>query len=60
MGHFLIEIGRIMQSNINNKQKSNSAVGAFWSPDGRTFATAVLNPRLRVDNHYKVLNHIYY
>jgi len=34
--------------------KSNSAVYCGWSPDGRRLLTAVLNPRLRVDNNYKV------
>lgn len=34
--------------------KSNSAVSCIWAPDGKKFLTGVLNPRLRVDNNFKV------
>jgi translation initiation factor 2A len=37
--------------------KSNSAVSCLWSPDGRRILTGVLNPRLRVDNCYKVFKY---
>jgi len=37
--------------------KSNTAVNCSWSPDGRRILTGVLNPRLRVDNGYKVFKY---
>jgi len=37
--------------------KSNSAVSCIWSPDARRILTGVLNPRLRVDNGYKVFKY---
>lgn len=37
--------------------KANSAVYCGWSPDGRKIMTAVLNPRLRVDNNFKVFKY---
>jgi len=37
--------------------KSNSAVSCLWAPDGKRILTGVLNPRLRVDNAYKVFKY---
>jgi len=37
--------------------KSNSAVFCSWAPDGRRILTGVLNPRLRVDNGYKIFKY---
>jgi len=37
--------------------KANSAVSCMWSPDSRRILTGVLNPRLRVDNGYKVFKY---
>jgi translation initiation factor 2A len=37
--------------------KSNAAVYCGWSPDGRKIMTAVLNPRLRVDNNIKTFKY---
>jgi translation initiation factor 2A len=37
--------------------KSNSAVSCLWAPDARRILTGVLNPRLRVDNCYKVFKY---
>jgi len=37
--------------------KSNTAVSCTWSPDGRRLMTGVLNPRLRVDNDYKIFKY---
>jgi len=37
--------------------KANSAVSCKWAPDGRRLMTGVLNPRLRVDNCYKVFKY---
>jgi len=37
--------------------KSNSAVSYLWAPDGKRILTGVLNPRLRVDNAYKVFKY---
>jgi len=37
--------------------KSNTAVSCLWSPDGKRILTGVLNPRLRVDNCYKVFKY---
>jgi translation initiation factor 2A len=37
--------------------KSNSAVSCIWSPDSRRMLTGVLNPRLRVDNGYKIFKY---
>lgn len=34
--------------------KSSSAVNCTWSPDGRQLITAVLFPRLRIENNFKV------
>ncbi len=37
--------------------KSNSASYCAWSPDDRKLLTAILTPRLRVDNCYKVFSY---
>mmetsp|Transcript_25171 Transcript_25171/g.22198 ORF Transcript_25171/g.22198 Transcript_25171/m.22198 type:complete len:292 (+) Transcript_25171:711-1586(+) len=37
--------------------KSSSAVSCQWSPDGRKIMTGVLNPRLRVDNNYRIFKY---
>mmetsp|Transcript_16552 Transcript_16552/g.14348 ORF Transcript_16552/g.14348 Transcript_16552/m.14348 type:complete len:162 (+) Transcript_16552:1121-1606(+) len=37
--------------------KSNSAVSCEWAPNGRKLMTGVLNPRLRVDNDYKIFKY---
>lgn len=37
--------------------KSNSASHCEWSPDDRKLLTAILTPRLRVDNCYKVFSY---
>lgn len=37
--------------------KSNSAVSCIWAPDARRILTGVLNPRLRVDNGYKIFKY---
>ena len=37
--------------------KSNSASSCCWSPDDRKLLTAILSPRLRVDNCYKVYSY---
>lgn len=37
--------------------KSNSASHCEWSPDDRKLLTAILTPRLRVDNCYKVYSY---
>jgi translation initiation factor 2A len=36
------------------KCKSPSAASCIWSPDGRKFLTAVLTPRLRVENEFSI------
>lgn len=41
---------------INNQCKSGSATQCFWSPCNNYFMTAILNPRLRVNNQYNVYN----
>eukprot|EP01015_Nassula_variabilis_P017518 TRINITY_DN276_c0_g1_i4.p2 TRINITY_DN276_c0_g1~~TRINITY_DN276_c0_g1_i4.p2 ORF type:complete len:223 (-),score=53.90 TRINITY_DN276_c0_g1_i4:133-801(-) len=37
--------------------KANSTASCSWSPDSRRFVTAVLTPRLRVDNELKIWKH---
>ena len=37
--------------------KSPTAAICEWSPDNRKFMTAVLTPRLRVDNHMKIFSY---
>lgn len=37
--------------------KSNSASYCGWSPDDRKLITAILTPRLRVDNCYKIFSY---
>jgi len=37
--------------------KAHCAVHCEWSPDGNYLLTAVLSPRIRVDNGYQVWNH---
>lgn len=37
--------------------KSSSASYCYWSPDDRKIITAILTPRLRVDNCYKVFSY---
>ena len=37
--------------------KSNSSSYCCWSPDDRKFITAIVTPRLRVDNCYKIFSY---
>ena len=37
--------------------KANSTAACCWAPDSRRFYTAVLTPRLRVDNELKIWKH---
>eukprot|EP00825_Cyclidium_porcatum_P031338 TRINITY_DN3318_c0_g1_i3.p1 TRINITY_DN3318_c0_g1~~TRINITY_DN3318_c0_g1_i3.p1 ORF type:complete len:477 (+),score=95.46 TRINITY_DN3318_c0_g1_i3:77-1507(+) len=37
--------------------KSSSAISCTWSPDCQKFITAVLTPRLKVDNNFKVFKY---
>jgi translation initiation factor 2A len=37
--------------------RSLSAITCNWAPDGRKFYTAIINPRLRVDNHYRIFKY---
>ena len=49
-----IEIWDCLEKKKVGECKSASASFASIAPDGRKFITAILNPRLRVDNHFKV------
>lgn len=37
--------------------RSSSAIMCQWAPDGRKFFTSIVNPRLRVDNGYKIFKY---
>lgn len=52
-----IEIWDVITLKKVGNCKSNSAVSMIWHPDGRQFMTAVLNPRLRVENNFKVFRY---
>ena len=36
---------------------SNSASFCLWSPDGRKILTAIVTPRLRVDNEFRIFSY---
>lgn len=49
-----MEVWDIKTLQIIGKGKSECAIKLDWAKDGRHFLTGVLNPRLRVNNNYKV------
>lgn len=52
-----MEIWDTKTKKLVGKCKSSSAHSCAWSSDGRKFMTAVVTPRLRVDNNFKVFKY---
>lgn len=52
-----IHVWDILQMEKIGECRALSAITCQWAPDGRKFFTAIINPRLRVDNHYRVFKY---
>lgn len=52
-----MEVWDIKESKKIGLCSSNSASYCLWSPDGRKMLTAIVTPRLRVDNDFKIFSY---
>jgi translation initiation factor 2A len=52
-----IEIYRLSDYKLIGKTKYHGCIALNWSPDSKYLLGAVLSPRIKVDNEYKILSY---